>query len=151
MAYGNESWVSLPLIQGVVVSTDWGITGAKADTITGGEVMAIAVVPFKCVVKRTGFRVSTVAAGTTTTPVIKFHDGAIGASPFATLTVGTAAAGTCIYEDPSSLVTLEEGSVVTIELDVADVGGSPTSEGFPFICVEQTHETPANNSSMTAG
>jgi hypothetical protein len=153
MAYGNESWVSLPLVPGVVVSTDWGITGAKLDTISAGEAFAVAVVPYsKCILKRVGFTVGTVAAGTTSTPTIKVWEGTIASGTLrATLTVGTTAAGNCVYEDPSSSIEFEAGDIITFELDVADVGGTPTSEGFPFVCVEPAHEVPGNISTMTAG
>jgi hypothetical protein len=152
MAYGDESWVSLPLIQGVVVSTDWGVTGAKLDTISAGEAIAVAVVPYKCVMKRFGFTVGTLAAGTTTTPTIKVFNGTIAAGTLiGTLTVGTTAAGNCVYEDPSSLLTAEAGDIITFELDVVDAGGTPTSEGFPFVVVEPSAETAANISTMTAG
>ncbi len=155
MAYGEESWVSLP-VQNVILNadptTDFGATGWKCDVISGGDVMGVAAVPYpNCKVARMGFRVSTVAAGTTTTPVIKVWDGAIGGTLLGTITVGTAAAGQCVYEDPSSLTTLACGDIVTFELDVADVGGTPTSEGFVFICVEPIPETAANVSTMTSG
>lgn len=153
MAYGEESAVSLPIVQGVVVSTDWGITGAKLDTISAGEAFAIAVVPYtKCKLVRVGFTVGTVAAGTTSTPTIKVFNGTIASGTLiATLTVGTTAAGNCVYEEPSSLVTLSGGDIITFELDVADVGGTPTSEGFPYVLVEPIPETAANVTTMAAG
>ncbi len=153
MAYGEESWVSLPIVQGDVVSTDWSMTGAKLDTISAGEAFAVAVVPYsKCILKRVGFTVGTVAAGTTSTPTIKVWDGTIaGGTLRATITVGTTAAGNCVYEDPSTLITLDCGDIITFELDVADAGGTPTSEGFPFVCVEPVPETAANVPTMTSG
>lgn len=153
MGYGEESAVSLPIVQGLVVSTDWGVTGAKLDTISAGDVFAVAVIPYTtCKLRRVGFTVGTVAAGTTTTPVIKVWRGTIAdADLIATLTISTTAAGNCVYEEPSDEVLIEGGDIITFELDVVDAGGTPTSEGFPFVLVEPVPETAANVSTMTAG
>ncbi len=153
MAYGEESLVSLP-IRGVgmdgALSTDVGLTGWKLDVITAAEIFASSVVPYnKCKVVRVGFTVQTIAAGTTTTPTIKVWknnaDKADAAADLlATIVVGTTAAGSMVSIEPSSLVLLTAGDTIQFELDVADVDGTPTSEGDVWILVEPVPDTRAN-------
>lgn len=147
MAYGNESWISLPMagFGDATVSTDYGALGAKLATISAGEIFAEYPVGYpKVILKRMGFLVGTAM---TSAGVIKVWKNGTSGTLLGTLTLGASGAGTFAYEDASSLVTLDAGDYISFELDAQD---SSAGTGWPVVLVEPAHETPANISDMSA-
>ena len=147
MAYGNESWISLPITGtgNCVVATDRTLLGYKLATISAGEFFAEYAVGYpKVIVKRMGFLVGT---SMTASGVIKVWKNGSGGTLIGTLTLGASAAGVFAYEDPTTQIELDAGDYVTMELDAQD---SSAGTGWPVLLVEPSHEVPANIADMSA-
>ena len=141
MAYGDESWISLPMTtRGNVTASDWSTLGFDCNAGTANEFFAEYAASYpKSILKRIGFLVTTTFG---TNCVIKAFK---NTTLLATFTMGTHAANSVQYFDPTSEVLLDSGDYISLELDVAD---SSAGRILPFVMVEPSHETPANISDM---
>ena len=71
-----------------------------------------------------------------------------GTADVGTLTiVTTTAAGIAVYEEPSTLITVNEGDQVVVQVSTA---ATSTGAGVPMLVLEPAPERPANNSQMLA-
>jgi hypothetical protein len=141
MAYGEESQVALPMTtRGNVTATDWTTLGFQCDLGTAAEFFAEFACPYtKAKLIRVQFLVTEVFVASCVIKVFK------NTTLLSTHTMGTHAVGSVQYFEPTSLVTLDAGDYISMELDVAD---TTTGMVLPSVLVEPIPDTPANISDM---
>lgn len=147
MAYGEESWISLPMSGpgNSVVSTDWGTLGYKCATGSAGEFFA----EFACAYPRLKIRRlgMLVTQAFTASCVIKVWKNGTSGTLLATFTMAATAIGKFVYIDPTTAAktNMDAGDYIQFELDVAD---TTTGLVFPVVMIEPVPETAANISDM---
>ena len=132
-----------------------GAAGA-AQSLTGAATIHTFTVPFKCIPIRCGVTITT--AVTTQASTVKFTGAAGTAGNCGTLIIPTTATANKVYYENTDYVSagtglwaasLDEGDQVTVIVSIPD-GAPGTGAGIPWLLVEISPETPANNSAMNA-
>ncbi len=146
MAYGEESWINLPMTgTGTAVqSTDWLLLGYDCNTGTAAELFAEYAIGYPRV-KLKRLQVLVTEAFAATGGIIKVWKNGTAGTLLATFTMGTTAIDKVVYLDIADTL-LDAGDFIVFENDTA-----PDTSGIvmPSVLVEPVPETAANIADMT--
>ncbi len=146
MAYGEESWINLPMTGtgNAAQSTDWLLLGYDCATGSSGEFFAEYAIGYPRVkLKRLQVLVTEVFAATG--GIIKVWKNGTGGTLLATFTMTTTAADKVVYLDIADTL-FDAGDFIVFENDTAP---STTGIVMPSVLVESVPETAANIADMT--